>query len=67
MKFNRIKSLTSDVKDIRKALSHSDGLEVSPDLTAVRRKAPVQPKEDSDACTIYIVGISPCTEEQTNY
>ncbi|CAG0883923.1 unnamed protein product [Darwinula stevensoni] len=55
MKFNRIKSLTSDVKDIRKALSHSDNLEVSPDLTAVRRKSPVQPKEDSDDCTIYIV------------
>lgn len=41
--FNRIKSLTSSVEDLKKALATSENLLVSEDGSGVRRKVPYDP------------------------
>jgi hypothetical protein len=55
LKFKRVQALTDKVKDIRRALSHSDELELGTDDTCVRRKKPIRPKENADDCLIYVV------------
>lgn len=52
-----MKSLTTDVTLIRKALRESTMLEVSEDGTKVRRVTPIVPKQNIDECTVYIQGL----------
>lgn len=54
MNFNRIKSLTDKVDDLKSALSNSQILELNEDKSCVRRKSRVNREKDVDACTIYI-------------
>lgn len=54
LKFNKIRKLTTSVKDITKALSKSEILILSEDETKVCRKLPFKKKENVDECTIYI-------------
>lgn len=54
LKFNKIKSLTNSVEDIKKAISNSELLAVSPDGTQVKRIGEIAKKEDADECTIYV-------------
>ncbi|CAG0921832.1 unnamed protein product [Notodromas monacha] len=56
LKFKRVQALTTHVKEIRRALSHSEILELSPDKTCVRRRVPIVPKENSDDCIVYVEG-----------
>jgi La-related protein 7 len=55
LNFNRIRALTSDVKDLAKALRRSELLEVSEDDMTVKRTQPVEVKENADDCVIYVV------------
>ncbi|XP_063217146.1 la-related protein 7 isoform X2 [Bacillus rossius redtenbacheri] len=55
LRFNKIRELTDNIKDIKKALKHSEVLSVSEDGTRVFRISPLQKKENEDECTIYVV------------
>ncbi|KAK4872785.1 hypothetical protein RN001_014814 [Aquatica leii] len=54
LNFNKIRKLTSSIDDVTKAISKSDLIELSEDRTKVRRKAPIQVKQNVDECTIYV-------------
>ncbi|XP_022920209.2 la-related protein 7 [Onthophagus taurus] len=54
MKFNKIRKLTSNIEDIVKALKRSELLEISEDKTKVKRKTPLNIRENVDECTIYV-------------
>ncbi|XP_063874965.1 la-related protein 7-like [Scylla paramamosain] len=56
-KFNKIRSMTSDITFLRKAISKSSLLELSEDGLQVRRKAAVEVKENELHCTIYVENI----------
>ena len=53
-KFNKIKSLTTEVKHLVKAVESSSFLELSEDKTKVKRSIPVQVKENEIDCTLYV-------------
>ena len=57
MKFNKIRLLTADVKEIVKSLKYSESLELNEDSSMIKRKiAFVEPSQkDIDKKTIYIV------------
>ncbi|KAK5639830.1 hypothetical protein RI129_010641 [Pyrocoelia pectoralis] len=54
LQFNKIRKLTTRLEDVTKAISKSDLIELSEDKTKVRRRLPVQIKENVDECTIYV-------------
>lgn len=54
LNFNKIKSMTTKVKDIANALQTSELLKVTEDGTKVFRTTQPQQKENSDECTIYV-------------
>ncbi|PNF30606.1 hypothetical protein B7P43_G06138 [Cryptotermes secundus] len=54
MQCNKIRALTTDVKDICGALRYSDLLSVTEDGTKVFRTTPVKEKNNTDDCTIYV-------------
>ncbi|XP_069169497.1 la-related protein 7 isoform X2 [Procambarus clarkii] len=56
-KFNRIRSLTTDINLLRKAVSKSSLLELSEDGLKVKRKFEVEVKDNEMECTIYIENI----------
>ncbi|CAG4972216.1 unnamed protein product [Parnassius apollo] len=56
LKFNKIQSMTQDVNDIVKALTHSTFLKLSEDKLKVKRKTPMVPY-DADARTVYVESI----------
>ena len=57
MNFNKLRTLTEDIKEIAKALKFSTTLKLSQDETKVSRNTPFHPKsqEEADLCTIYVV------------
>jgi La-related protein 7 len=57
LQFNKIRALTTDMKDIRDALRNSDLLSVTEDGTKVFRTTPVKEKDNSEDCTIYVVSV----------
>jgi hypothetical protein len=57
MRCNKIRALTTDVKDIHGALRDSDVLSVTEDGTKVFRTTPVKEKNNTDECTIYVVSV----------
>jgi len=54
MTWNRIKLLTTNVRDLVDALENSAHVELSTDGLYVHRKYPMKDKEDPDECSIYI-------------
>ncbi|KAK4312038.1 hypothetical protein Pmani_016503 [Petrolisthes manimaculis] len=56
-RFNRIRSLTTDIGLLRTAIVKSSILELSDDGERVRRAIEIIPKEDETACTIYVENI----------
>lgn len=54
LKFNKLKALTDNVEDIKKALGTSEMLSISPDGKGVKRTTATVKKEDADDCTIYV-------------
>ena len=59
IKFNKIRNLTTDLSRIAKALKQSSMLSVSEDGTKVCRVTPIQQKENSDECTVYVQRLPP--------
>ncbi|KAL1122001.1 hypothetical protein AAG570_003408 [Ranatra chinensis] len=57
-KFNKIRALTREMKDLVKALRHSEVLEVSEDMK-VRRVTAFTPKDNEDDCVIYVEQLPP--------
>ncbi|XP_078473105.1 la-related protein 7 isoform X4 [Lampetra planeri] len=56
MSFNRMKTLSTDINIIRRAVSTSTQLEVSSDGLKIRRSSPLGPKpEDEDERTVYVM------------
>jgi len=55
--FNRLKSITTDLDQICKALDGSDVVVLNDDRTLVKRKHPVPSTLDTDARTLFIRGI----------
>ncbi|XP_050705357.1 la-related protein 7-like isoform X2 [Eriocheir sinensis] len=56
-KFNKLRSMTTDVDFLRKAISKSSILELSEDGLKVRRKTHVEIKNNELQCTIYVENI----------
>lgn len=56
-KFNKLRSMTTDVEFLRKAISKSSILELSEDGLKVRRKTDVEVKNNELQCTIYVENI----------
>lgn len=54
LKFNKIRRLTTDIEDIRKAVQKSQLIELSEDRNSIHRIAPVKEKTNVDECTIYV-------------
>uniref|UniRef100_A0A6V7L5J3 La-related protein 7 n=1 Tax=Bracon brevicornis TaxID=1563983 RepID=A0A6V7L5J3_9HYME len=59
LKFNKIRALTEDTSRIAKALKSSTMLEISEDGTKVRRITPINPRENCEACSVYVQGLPP--------
>lgn len=59
LSFNKIRELTSDTKDIAKALGSSQLLQVSEDRKTVSRTTEVRKKENQDDCIIYVEQLPP--------
>ena len=55
LKFDKIKSLSVDAEDLVQALSASQFLQLSPDVSAVCRRSSFVLKEEAELCTIYVV------------
>eukprot|EP00056_Hartaetosiga_gracilis_P004246 m.72925 g.72925 ORF g.72925 m.72925 type:complete len:595 (+) comp11762_c0_seq2:56-1840(+) len=62
LKFNKVKQITQQIKDVIKAIKHLDHLELSPDERKVRRRNPEIAEKDVDACSIYVENIPPTFE-----
>lgn len=60
--FNRMKTLTTSVKEIEKSLETSNFLELSEDKTKVRRVTVVQQKTDIDDYIIYVECLPPSAD-----
>lgn len=60
LKFNKIRDLTTDLKNIIKAVKKSELLELNENETLVRRKTPFVEltQKDIDKKTIYVVRIA---------
>lgn len=54
LQFNKIKKLTTNVEDIRRAIKKSDLIQVSNDGNSVSRTTPVKVKSNVEECTIYV-------------
>ncbi|GLV32280.1 La related protein 7 [Carabus blaptoides fortunei] len=54
LKFNKIRTLTTNIEDICKALRKSEKLQLSEDNLKVCRVTPIQEKTNQDECTIYV-------------
>lgn len=54
LNFNKIRALTTDTEDIRKALVSSEILKISEDSKHVKRITRIQPLENVDDCTLYL-------------
>lgn len=59
LSFNKLRALTTDPKDVIKAVRKSNLIQVSEDGTKIFRTKPVQQKQDIDACTIYVEQLPP--------
>lgn len=59
LKCNKIRKLTTNLEDIRKALRKSELIEVSEDGTRLSRKLPIKVKENVEECTIYVEQLKP--------
>jgi len=59
MTFKKIKSMTSDASLLPRALEDSEELELSEDLTAVRRTHPLPEDDDRESRTVYAKGPFP--------
>ncbi|KAJ9584654.1 hypothetical protein L9F63_021003 [Diploptera punctata] len=59
LRFNKIRALTADARDIANALKSSELLSVTEDGTKVFRTTPVTQKENTDDCTIYVEQLPP--------
>lgn len=62
MGFNKISALTKNVEELRKALKHSEKLELSSDGLGVKRKVPfdetkLKDEQALESCTIYVENI----------
>jgi hypothetical protein len=57
VRFNKIRALTTDIKDIADALRNSQFLSLTEDGTKVFRTTPIKEKDNIDDCTIYVVSI----------
>lgn len=57
--FNKIRELTDDVHRVAKALKSSTILSLSEDGTKVCRTTPINPRDDCEACTVYVQGLPP--------
>ncbi|RWS07732.1 la-related protein 7-like protein [Dinothrombium tinctorium] len=64
LKFNKIKALTDDVKDICIAMKSSKILELNEDETELRRSKPIDTRKDSDLCTIYVERLPPNADRE---
>lgn len=60
LKFNKLRTLTTDLNDVIKALRKSEMIQVSEDGRKVCRITPFGEKQDVDACTIYVVSRKLC-------
>lgn len=62
LKFNKIRSLTQDTREIVKSVKHSDTLELNDEQNMIRRRTPfVEPSQkDIDKKTIYVVSYNIC-------
>ncbi|XP_063822985.1 la-related protein 7-like [Ostrinia nubilalis] len=56
LKFNKIRSMSTDITDIVKAMKNSTFLEMSEDKQKVKRKTPILPY-DADIRTVYVESI----------
>ena len=59
LNFNKIRKLTNDTTDIKKAIRKSEILELSTDQIKIRRKTEIKIKTNVDECTIYVENIKP--------
>lgn len=59
LRFNKIRTLTDDVNRVAKALKNSTILSLSEDGTKVCRTTPINPRENCEACTVYVQGLPP--------
>ncbi|XP_032679420.1 la-related protein 7 [Odontomachus brunneus] len=57
--FNKLSTLTTDTSRIAKALQRSTMLKVSEDGTKVCRLTPINKKENTDECTVYVQNLPP--------
>lgn len=57
LKFNKIKNITTNIEEIRKALATSDLLKVSEDGKQVKRITEISKNDAADECTIYVEGL----------
>lgn len=64
LKFNKIRKLTANLDDIIKALQTSELLEISEDKTKIKRKKPLNVKENIEECTIYVEHIKSDTSHE---
>ncbi|XP_014470660.1 PREDICTED: la-related protein 7 [Dinoponera quadriceps] len=60
--FNKLSTLTTDTSRIAKALQRSTVLKVSEDGKKVCRLTPINKKEDTDECTVYVQNLPPDTD-----
>ncbi|XP_043286533.1 la-related protein 7 [Venturia canescens] len=59
LRFNKIRILTDDVNRVAKAIKNSTILSLSEDGTKVCRTTPINPRENCEACTVYVQGLPP--------
>ncbi|XP_039276782.1 la-related protein 7 isoform X2 [Nilaparvata lugens] len=62
LNFNKIKSLTDNIKDIANAIQSSDLLQLTECGTKVCRVKPLEQKQNSEECTIYVENIPAKTD-----
>lgn len=58
LKFNKIRKLTENVDDIKKAIKMSNILELVSNGEKVKRKTPIKVKQNVDECTLYVENIN---------
>lgn len=62
--FNKLSALTTDTSRIAKALQRSTILKVSEDGTKVYRLTPINKKENTDECTVYVQNLPPDSDHE---